>query len=208
MFTPIFAGAIFTPEEFALLIAPFVAVCIAFAVGVALFIRSAWRLATRDTKSRFDIAVVLLGILLMLVPVTSAGVSILQERAMEREVAQALEPISTLPEDPFTRIRQVHSSELNDNDCDVLVARLPSGNRNETNTIIEQEATAFGSAGWTVTVHDDPNSEAVDSTDVVFHADGPNDTSIFLGRNDWGRLEYRVTDHSCADTEFIVGQIR
>ena len=203
MSTSIIAGAIFTPEEFALLIAAFVAVCIAFAVGVALFIRSSWRLATHETKAPFDIAVVIIGLVLILIPTTGAGVAALQERSMERHVRQVLDPISDLPDDAFTVIHPESRFELNNNDCDVTVAQLTRSLEVDRRELAEQEAAAFTEAGWEVTRYDVP-TEAIGKNYLSFRADGPDDTSVSFGPDEWGHLRYRITDHSCADTEFIV----
>ena len=200
MFTSILAGAILTPEQFALIVAVFIALCIAFVVGVTLFIRSSWRLATRETKSQRDIIIVAIGLLIVLLPVTAAASGQLRDRATHRQVSQVLDPVSTLPEGAVTSIYRAPAFDLIDADCEVIIARLSSGFGAESNDLVRDESLAFEDSGWHVTNHE--RVDQFGEAHASFQADGTNETVVFLGPNDWGRLEYRITDHDCAETEF------
>ncbi len=204
MSTSIFAGTIFTPEAVAFLVAILIVMGIAFVVGVALFIRSAWRLATRATNSPFDIAVVLIGTLLVLIPATNSAASNLSERATRSEVERVITPVSQLPRDSLLTIREEHPWNIKDASCNVNIATFKFDTLSvDLAPLVEREADAFRAQGWTVTAFALPDNRHHLGTG--FRAIDPDGVALTVEPTFGGKISYRITDHRCASRELSSG---
>lgn len=203
------AGAIFTEEEWAVIVAIFVGMVILGIVAIVVFLRSVVRVVTREEKSPSDVAIVAIGLLIGGVWAISAGVNELSEMRVRSELRSeardVIDPVSGLPSEAFGDGRRLRAGGP---DCDAWVIPINDtqyefGRAAEVaepiKAIVDGEAAAFEAAGWAVTRY----APITDRTTPGFRADRDGEKSIALRvEAGYHGLEYVVTDPECTDGPF------
>ncbi|RZV44898.1 MAG: hypothetical protein EX269_10995 [Acidimicrobiales bacterium] len=193
---PFLAGAIFTEEEFALIVAIAIAVLLVGVFAFVLFLRSSYRLATREEKSSSDKAVVIIGLLLLMLPAASwiDGAIERAGRGGKEETAKQL--INEVTGRPATDFEQGWWHDFHD--CSFYKTDIIGAKRNYStadnlrlnNQTIRTEAALFEASGWEVTRYaaTDKYSGFAFRADLDDHA---------LALYEWGGLGYSYQDSSC-----------
>jgi hypothetical protein len=194
----VLAGAIFDEGEIRVIFAIFIVVLVVAAVALVLFLRSLFRLLFRAERTRTDIAVVAVGVLVLAIPTISwVGAGIQQQRTERpfRESAEAaVQTASRIPEDGFGEGRLWQFSP----GCDTWIMPVSGTHRGlsadpaPVNQLVRSEAEAFEAAGWKVTRFA-PNSS--ERGTLAFRAEH-GDQLLALGE-EIGRLAYLLIPASC-----------
>lgn len=203
---PIIAGAVFTDAQINLIIAIMIGIAVLGVLALAVFVRSIVRLATKPEKSRVDIVIVIVGLLLLVPPIVGGVAERLRSHRIEstlRDEAQAvIEPTTRLPETAFEDGRRW---QIGGDNCDtwlIPVDLVGAGFALEDpaiDAVVRSEAQAFEDAGWAVTRYAPRN----DLGTLGFRASRDDYFDVGLRQETSGSgLAYVFTDSACDGDPF------
>ena len=197
---PIFAGAIFTPEEVRMILIVVVVIGVLALVALGLFIRSAYRLVTKDQPAKSDVVIVALGLLLLVPPILGQVQNSVEDIRRQNQALALIEDSTEFS----TRDFGDGYENWTQNGCQAFTVRVDEGmpirraSPEPSNDGVRRDATAFANQGWTVTRYAPDDAEdglafvAIrEETQVVAHL---GTESV---RTAYGSLTYVISDIGC-----------